>query len=514
MKICYQLPTRFRFWISLCFTLILLSIFFPSLLVAAKPTDKPTNPGLALGAVVKSNGNRTSITGRPHLTYPSNRQPREIALGFVQEHKEVFGLSEEHLRQIVVKKSQTSKHNGASHVYLEQKINGHRVSGKGLTVNIDAKGRIVSVGGPLSKGQPTGVEFITGSEAVRSAGQTVGVSIPTTLNTLASKDAQFRWENNFAKVSFPNAVTAELVWLEISPEELRLVWEVDFEVDGRHWFQSFVDAATGELLEQHNRYLETGPEGTVFSGQHPEDSSPRATEVFSGIGGTWVTDRWSLGNNVVAYRDLPDDDDGSSVNVVETPAFGDPEYQHFNYPWTDAWRTSADASDASLNADLNAVITQLFYYTNDIHDWLYGYGFDEASGNFQANNFGNGGADGDPVKAEAQDGWDFGCEVDNIPDDGDDSNNIRCRNNANFGTPADGGSPRMQMFMWSPSRPYRDGSMDGDVIAHEYGHGVSNRLVGGGTLGNAMVNRSLGEGWSDVISFLKWEDIPELSLVK
>ena len=51
-------------------------------------------------------------------------------------------------------------------------------------------------------------------------------------------------------------------------------------------------------------------------------------------------------------------------------------------------------------------------------------------------------------------------------------------NNANFGTPVDGSSPRMQMYMWArPNRPYRDGSLDGDVIAHEYGHGVSTLVL-------------------------------------
>ena len=65
----------------------------------------------------------------------------------------------------------------------------------------------------------------------------------------------------------------------------------------------------------------------------------------------------------------------------------------------------------------------------------------------------------------------------------------------------------MQMFMWArPNRPYRDGSMDGDVIAHEYGHGVSNRLVPGTLSGATDQAGSLGEGWSDTISFLRWGD--------
>ena len=68
---------------------------------------------------------------------------------------------------------------------------------------------------------------------------------------------------------------------------------------------------------------------------------------------------------------------------------------------------------------------------NVLHDVLYKYGFDEASGNFQINNYGNGGVGGDSVRAEAQDG--------------------SGTNNANFSTPPDGGSGRMQMFIWSGS---------------------------------------------------------------
>ncbi|NNF57272.1 MAG: T9SS type A sorting domain-containing protein [Rhodothermaceae bacterium] len=75
-------------------------------------------------------------------------------------------------------------------------------------------------------------------------------------------------------------------------------------------------------------------------------------------------------------------------------------------------------------------ITNLFYWNNIIHDVTYQYGFDEAAGNFQNNNFGNGGNGNDHVLAEAQDGSGI--------------------DNANFGTPPDGGSGRMQMFRWSP----------------------------------------------------------------
>src|SRR5262249_26340048 len=77
----------------------------------------------------------------------------------------------------------------------------------------------------------------------------------------------------------------------------------------------------------------------------------------------------------------------------------------------------------------SAAITNLFYLNNALHDIHYHYGFDEAAGNFQVNDYGRGGTGGDPVQADAQDGSGI--------------------DNANFATPPDGQSPRMQMFLWN-----------------------------------------------------------------
>jgi extracellular elastinolytic metalloproteinase len=127
----------------------------------------------------------------------------------------------------------------------------------------------------------------------------------------------------------------------------------------------------------------------------------------------------------------------------------------------------------------DAAVTNLFYWNNTIHDVLYGYGFDDPSGNFQVNNYGRGGVGGDDVRAEAQDGGGI--------------------NNANFATPAmDGGRPRMQMFLWNLGTPFRDGDLESGIIIHEYGHGVSNRLTGGLKTSNCLQGaEQMGEGWSD-----------------
>ena len=44
----------------------------------------------------------------------------------------------------------------------------------------------------------------------------------------------------------------------------------------------------------------------------------------------------------------------------------------------------------------------------------------------------------------------------------------------------------------------RDGCFDNGVIAHEYGHGISTRLTGGGSNVDCLFNaEQMGEGWSD-----------------
>ena len=89
-----------------------------------------------------------------------------------------------------------------------------------------------------------------------------------------------------------------------------------------------------------------------------------------------------------------------------------------------------------LSADLgqdpttyrDAAVTNLFYWTNRVHDVFYGYGFDEGAGNFQFNNYGAGGTGGDAVLAEAHDGSGI--------------------NNANFATPVDGSAPLGDQSAW------------------------------------------------------------------
>jgi hypothetical protein len=128
------------------------------------------------------------------------------------------------------------------------------------------------------------------------------------------------------------------------------------------------------------------------------------------------------GNNAWAQDDMDGDDTTSGVSPNGGASLV------FDFPYL--------GSNADASKSLNAAITNLFYMNNVMHDVWYQYGFDEANGNFQKNNYGKGGSANDFVFADAQDG---------------SVTSPQSINNANFSSDVDGKNGRMQMFLWNNS---------------------------------------------------------------
>jgi hypothetical protein len=129
----------------------------------------------------------------------------------------------------------------------------------------------------------------------------------------------------------------------------------------------------------------------------------------------------TTGNNVDAYADLGGGD-GFQLGVDLRAPLSNAATRTFDYAY-DTTRAPGSSEQQRM-----AAIVNLFYVNNFLHDWFYDAGFDEASGNAQASNYGRGGLEGDSIRAEAQD---YGG-----------------RNNANMSTPADGARPRMQQYVF------------------------------------------------------------------
>lgn len=436
---------------------------------------------------------------------------------FLEDKKTELGLSKADISDWVISDQHTSRQSGVTHVYLRQKLNGLEIEGADLGIHRLPNGEIWNSASRFisnaHKLAGTKAPRLSAAEAITAAAHEMGYSpakTPQQLELSRTNEAATLYQlNAFSKTSIP----AQLVYQLTKDKKLQLAWKLAVnETKNGHWWGITVDAQEGKILAQ-NSWTQTCHWGHDHTHQHQgqetdsyqeaiplaplalvadasyhvfpapvespihgsrsivvdpadPDASPFGWHDTDGVAG--AEDTRAKGNNVQAHLD-----DNDSDNQTGFSPDGGADLD-FDFPFN---------SSSAPTSYQPAAITNLFYWNNILHDVLYHYGFDEAAGNFQENNYGNDGNDGDSVNADAQDG--------------------SGTNNANFGTPPDGSNPRMQMYIWTAANPDRDSDFDNGVIAHEYGHGVSNRLTGGGKNVSCLSNvEQMGEGWSDFLGLI------------
>ena len=407
------------------------------------------------------------------LSEPQSDTADNIARGFLNHHSSLFALKPADVANLKL----INEDNDQGTVFLDyaQTIGGIKVFEGQVQVVVNKNGEVLSVregfliDGQTAKLKPTLNEARCIAKAFEHAGRTVTPSFVET-HTRASKSEMSRFAN-------PIDVRLEDVLSELNVVRIgdaaHLAWHVYAEIGPEEWYEMLIDAHTGDLLLRHNLYVSEA-QGTVFI----EAPDKGARVLVSFVGDTvintsagWMgTSTVTTGNNVESYLDtnadnVPDANNGTGLSNGHAFASN----QNFTFPFS----TTVDPRTQQA-----AVVTNLFYFNNIMHDFSYNLGFTETSRNFQVNNFGRGGIGNDSVRAEAQDG--------------------SGTNNANFATPPDGSRPRMQQFLFTAPTPDRDSSVDGDVVFHEYGHGISNRLIGNGSTAlSGTQSGAMGEGWSD-----------------
>lgn len=379
---------------------------------------------------------------------------------YLSENAEVLGLKPSDFENLMITDESISRTSGAKHLYVAQQVNGIIVKNGVANFTFDKEGNLVHAGNRLvanlgKKVVQTATESISTEEAIVAAQQAIGME--GEFGEFLEKTENGRFNFDRGTLAGEDIQVYKAYWaLNNEANEVRLVWVVSlYQPNGEHWWQSFIDASTGEEIdrldwvvscqfpdhaeglhqcEAHTssapRAAAPAPGGpaaynvfalpvespnhgprTIEVDPHDPFSSPFGWHDTNGQNGAEYT--ITRGNNVYAYDDIDDNNapgfspDGGSSLVFDFPYSG--------------------ANDPTDN--LSAALTNLFYWNNIMHDVWYPYGFDEQSGNFQDNNYGNGGIDDDYVLAEAQDG--------------------SGTNNANFATPEDGFNPRMQMYLWT-----------------------------------------------------------------
>ncbi|MBP84122.1 MAG: hypothetical protein CMO61_09800 [Verrucomicrobiales bacterium] len=405
----------------------------------------------------------------------------ESVIRWMRERDSEKGYTLNDFDDVVLNSQSVSRHNGITHLYFRQRIGGIEVYNGDASANVGPNGTILSLHNRFVRDLDSEINIrdpqIDAVKAIQLAAADLGVVRSDEMLAVRqmAKGPEQAMVFEGGGIS-QDPIPAKLMYLPQAEETTRLVWNAVIHLpDSARWMDVNIDAESGDILSRSNWYAHANyrvfpfPNETPLDGGRqlvvgPEDASasPFGWHDTDGISGAEFSD--TRGNNVNAQDDTDANNSGG----------GRPEggvTLNFDNP--------LDLTEEP-STYLDGAITNLFYWNNILHDIHYQYGFDEAAGNFQENNYGNGGAGSDPVEADAQDG--------------------SGTNNANFGTPPDGSNPRMQMFVWTNTTPNRDSDLDNVIIIHEYGHGVSNRLTGGAANSSALSasqSRGMGEGWSD-----------------
>ncbi len=395
------------------------------------------------------------------ITFAQTQDVLNIVQKHLEENKQELKLTTADLENYKVSDSYVSKHNGVTHTYLIQRHNEIEVYNGMININVLPTGKVLNLGNrfisDLQHQVNTSTPQITAKKAVEKVIShfNVATEIPFVLAEAERiNDQEIIFEHLGIALE---PIKTKLVFQPISKTDVRLAWQVTlYERSANDWWNARIDAVTGEVLtfdnhvikcsfgsseevchEEHNHvhntvkttavvddvnnayrvfplYVESPIHGSDVLVVAPANAtaSPFGWHDTNGaIGEEYTITR---GNNVHAYQDIFD----QNFSIGDEPDGGDSLI--FDFPF--------DSETDSPYTQVETATTNLFYWNNLIHDVCYQYGFDEVSGNFQENNYGNGGEDGDYVQAECLDG--------------------SGRNNANFGTPPDGGRPRMQMYFW------------------------------------------------------------------
>lgn len=381
---------------------------------------------------------------------------------YLQSNAQKIPLSESSVGQFEINRSTIDEKRGLTHHYLRQVVNDLPVL-NGTAVFIEKDGNMNLASNRFVLGAfevEANKSKINCTEVVDLVWAELTGEKSSSKKTVASttKEGKVVVENpeySREKIPVNNAYFFD-------GKMFRYIFEINIQMkDNKHWWNIYADANTGEILKKINWVLScsfencsdekhfdhTALEKPTFQQQismapapPPQNDSYRVLQIpiespnhgvttlavgpFNSIASPfgWHDDNglsgaeytFTRGNNVYASEDANDDDspgyspDGGNALVFDFPING-----------------------GAPSSYLDASITNLFYMNNIMHDVWYQYGFDEQSGNFQQNNYGNGGLDNDFVNADAQDG--------------------SGTNNANFSTPPDGNNPRMQMFLWTDS---------------------------------------------------------------
>ncbi len=468
--------------------------------------DRPARERTSAQALTKRLGAQAVVdvdaaTGTPRvlgkldgaLTGPAAGSPKAIADAYVRSHLSDLGLTASDLDALSAPQTTTSP-GGVTEVRWAQSFKGIPSADTDLRVNVADDGRVINVLGSPAHALEVGstTPSLDAGEAVRAVQDDVGAF--ASLTKTAGPAGATR------STSFRGGSKASLQVMQRT-DGTRLVWRVYYKAAPDAYYDSIVDARTGEVLKRANM---TKSDTVVSVWDRYPGAANGGTQHDFTLAASWLTSAATLtGPNAHAFSDINDIQGEDHLDSGEEVV---PGKYPFNANTTTLGCTPTkqcgwNGTSASWKANREQNAVQAFYFVNKFHDHLHDppIGFTAADGAFEINDpLGKG---PDPLEVNTDDG--AASAAGDLP-------NGSHVDNANMSTPPDGDPPLMQMYLFTfdhvafnagnPSFREINGGDDAAIVFHEYTHGLSNRLVvdgsGAGALNTAQAG-AMGEAWSD-----------------
>lgn len=422
---------------------------------------------------------------------PGPRDYVRRALTHVQQIGRALGLAPEQPPEFVADPEHQTTSSGAVAVHLQQQYKGIPLYEATETVRFDPDGRLTEVAGRTHTVERDlqVAPVLTAEEGLRRAAAYVaqpddepatdpfGQSLAPPTVDLADFEPVVTTVHagrsdravTFHAEPFEGPVTVSLLWFPIG-ETLRLSWHMVLGIPAGPQYRVLVDAADGQILLCRQLAWTILGRARVFL--RDGGTAPETVQLPLPLDRYPVTAREAIPAGFPDDWLVDDSTDGANARV----RLADGRMA----------RARRDGSIAVFDPtpgpqDDDQLIVNLLAFCGLMHDVLYVLGFREADGNFQRDNRGRGGLPADPVRATVYPAPVWGT--------------------ANMRTPPDGTAPEMNMGLVASTG--RHTALDGDVVMHEYTHGLTERLVGGPLDTNSLdgpQSSGMGEGWGDYMA--------------
>ena len=400
-----------------------------------------------------------------------------------------------------------SSTSNVNHIYFYQTVNGVKINNTESSIHLLPNGDVLSgnsnfINNSSKKAKGNLLNILTSIEVTNSIAKQLNYFIKQPLKILDKKKKSKQTIYISSGGISVNDIATKLVYNLNDKNELVLVWEVRIlEPSFDHSWLITADAISGKIMSKKDLVVSCIAQNnskSISQNVNPKQLETKKTtvslinceecyEVFEmPLESPYYGERTIVTNplnNIASPFGWHDIDGiigneynttrGNNVNVFLGPNRND-GYQPDAGDILDFSGYEFDQDFSIGNRYKDASLTNLFYWGNMLHDILYVYGFNGDGGNFQENDFLSTGSDDDSLYIIGQHDLN-GCGAYFFPSDDGERSYIRM-----------------------DACGDKDIAFDNLVLVHEYAHGLTRRLIGGGFGGPICRDiETPTEGWSD-----------------